>query len=168
MPSINTRRWPRFHVYLAILIQAKPGAESVAVPGLVCELSRTGMELYGGVNLRPGDLMEVEFQTPDKIRVAGVVRSRTGFCFGLEFCAVRTEPEAAAEALESFIRKRHESYVHEKQQKINQSLQVVKEMRKCRQEIELLAQALDNWMHADTAKRAAQKRQNTKTASAPD
>jgi hypothetical protein len=168
MPSINTRRWPRFHVYLPILIQAKLGAENVTVPGLVCELSRAGMELYGGVNLRPGDLMEVEFQTPEKVRVAGVVRSRTGFCFGLEFCAVRTEPEAVAEALESFIRKRHETYVHEKQQKIHQSLQVFREMRRCRQEIELLARALDNWLHTDAATRGAQKRQKTKAARASE
>ena len=48
------------------------------------------MELYGGVNLQPGDLMEVEFRTPDRIRVVGVVRNRSGFCFGLEFRAVRT------------------------------------------------------------------------------
>jgi hypothetical protein len=148
MDAINTRRWPRFHVYLPVLIAADADSE-ITVPGLVCELSRAGMELYGGVNLQPGDLMEVEFQTPDKIRVAGVVRSRSGFCFGLEFCRVKEEREAAAEALESFIRKRHETYVQEKQEKINQSLQVVQELRKCRQDIELLAQALDEWLHAD-------------------
>jgi hypothetical protein len=62
----------------------------MAVPGLVCELSRSGLELYGGVNLQPGDLMEVEFQTSDRIRVVGIVRNRSGFCFGLEFRAVRT------------------------------------------------------------------------------
>ncbi len=90
MASINTRRWPRHHVRLPVFIAINSGAANVAVPGLVCELSRSGMELYGGVNLQPGDLMEVEFQTPDRIRVVGVVRNRSGFCFGLEFRAVRT------------------------------------------------------------------------------
>jgi PilZ domain len=153
MDAINTRRWPRFHVYLPVLIAANADSENVTVPGLVCELSRAGMELYGGVNLQPGDLMEVEFQTPDRIRVAGVVRSRSGFCFGLEFCTVKKEREAAAEALESFIRKRHETYVQEKHEKINQSLQMVQELRKCRQDIELLAQALDEWLQTDAETR---------------
>jgi hypothetical protein len=90
MASINTRRWPRYHVRLPVFIAVNTGAANVAVPGLVCELSRSGMELYGGVNLQPGDLMEVEFQTSDRIRVVGIVRNRSGFCFGLEFRALRT------------------------------------------------------------------------------
>lgn len=93
MDSINTRRWHRYHVRLPVSIAVNTSGANVAVPGLVCELSRAGMELYGGVNLQPGDLMEVEFQTADRIRVVGIVRSRSGFCFGLEFCAVRTGPE---------------------------------------------------------------------------
>jgi hypothetical protein len=43
------------------------------------------MALYGGVALQPGDLMEVEFQTTPRVRVAASVRDRTGYCFGLEF-----------------------------------------------------------------------------------
>ncbi len=90
MASINTRRWPRHHVRLPVFIAINSGATDIDVPGLVCELSRSGMELYGGVNLQPGDLMEVEFQTSDRIRVVGIVRNRSGFCFGLEFRALRT------------------------------------------------------------------------------
>lgn len=61
---------------------------TIAVPGVVSEISRGGMELYGGVERRPGDLMEVEFQAVGVPRVAGVVRSRAGFCFGLEFLSL--------------------------------------------------------------------------------
>jgi hypothetical protein len=43
------------------------------------------MALYGGVPLQPGDLMEVEFQTSNRLRVAASVRDRNGYCFGLEF-----------------------------------------------------------------------------------
>ena len=89
MDSINTRRWPRYHVSIPVTIAVNTNATNMAVPGLVCELSRTGMELYGGVNLQPGDLMEIEFQTAGRIRIVGIVRSRSGFCFGLEFYAVR-------------------------------------------------------------------------------
>lgn len=88
--STNTRRWPRFHVHLPVLIAAEPGQSRVLVPGLVSEISRRGMELYGGVQLRPGDLMEVEFRTSAKVRVAGVVRNRSGYCFGLEFLSIAT------------------------------------------------------------------------------
>jgi hypothetical protein len=75
---------------------AVPGARKIVVPGLVSELSRTGMELYAGVNLQPGELMEVEFRAPGRtIRIAGIVRNRSSFCFGLEFCAMRIELEKA-------------------------------------------------------------------------
>jgi len=89
MDPINTRRWHRYHVCLPVSIAVNTSAANTAVPGLVCEISRSGMELYGGVNLQPGDLMEVEFQTSGRIRVVGIVRSRSGFCFGLEFRALR-------------------------------------------------------------------------------
>ena len=48
-------------------------------------MSEGGMTLYAGAPLKPGDLMDIEFQTPGGARIAAVVRSRTGFCFGLEF-----------------------------------------------------------------------------------
>lgn len=88
MDWINTRRWRRHPVCLPVLIAVNTSDANTAVPGLVCELSRAGMELYGGVNLQPGDLMEVEFQTSGRIRVVGVVRCRSGFCFGVEFRAL--------------------------------------------------------------------------------
>ncbi len=142
MSLLNTRRWPRYHVHLPVVIAAKPAATEIVVPGLVCELSRAGMELYGGVNLQPGEVMEVEFQTSGRLQIAGVVRNRSGFCFGLEFCEVQTEPEEAPD-LQSLIVARHEAYLEEVQQKINQSLRAVLQIRKCRKEIEVLANALD-------------------------
>ncbi|MGA8621541.1 MAG: PilZ domain-containing protein [Candidatus Sulfotelmatobacter sp.] len=143
MDAITTRRWPRYHVHLPVFIAANAGP-NVIVPGLVSELSRSGMELYGGVNLQPGELIEVEFQVAEKIRVGGVVRNRSGFCFGLEFRALWRETEAAPDGLESLILQRHEAYLREVQQDFDQSLQTILEMRKCRKEIERLANALDN------------------------
>lgn len=95
MHSINTRRWPRFHVHLPVLIAAEPGQSRVLVPGLVSEISRRGMELYGGVQRRPGELMEVEFRT-GRVRVGGVVRNRSGYCFGLEFLSIATKSQPAS------------------------------------------------------------------------
>jgi hypothetical protein len=143
MNPLNTRRWPRYHVHLPVVIAAKPAATEIVVPGLVCELSRAGMELYGGVNLQPGELMEVEFQTSGRVQIAGVVRNRSGFCFGLEFCEVRTEPEDGPDVLRSLIVARHEAYIREVHHKINESLQAVLEIRRCRKEIDVLARALE-------------------------
>lgn len=82
---MNTRRWPRFHVHLPVFIAAETADSEIAIPGLVSAISRAGMEVYGGVPLQPGDLMQVEFRTSGTVRVAGVVRNRSGYCFGLEF-----------------------------------------------------------------------------------
>lgn len=88
MGMTDTRRWPRYHVHLPVFISSETDVSTIAVPGVVSEISRGGMELYGGVERRPGDLMEVEFQAAGVPRVAGVVRSRSGFCFGLEFLSL--------------------------------------------------------------------------------
>ena len=81
----NTRRWPRFQVHLPVLIAAETADSQIAIPGMVSALSRAGMEVYGGVPLRPGDRMEVEFKTSGGVRITGIVRNRSGYCFGIEF-----------------------------------------------------------------------------------
>jgi hypothetical protein len=72
-------------VHLPVLIAADTADSQIAIPGMVSAISRAGMEVYGGVPLRPGDVMEVEFRTAGAVRIAGVVRNRSGYCFGLEF-----------------------------------------------------------------------------------
>jgi hypothetical protein len=56
------------------------------------------MALYVGIHLEPGDLMEVEFETPYCARVAGIVRSRVGYCFGLEFLTPLLAGDKSAES----------------------------------------------------------------------
>lgn len=85
MVSPNTRRWPRHQVKLPVRIITPNDVSEIVVPGLTTEISRGGMALYGGVPLQPGDLMEVEFQLSNRLRVAASVRDRNGYCFGLEF-----------------------------------------------------------------------------------
>jgi PilZ domain len=105
MGMTNTRRWPRYHVHLPVFISSETDVSTIAVPGVVCEISRGGMELYGGVQRRPGDLMEVEFQSAGIPRVAGVVRSQSGFCFGLEFLSLMpNEPLGTPGALRPLSR----------------------------------------------------------------
>ena len=81
----NTRRWQRHLVDLPVRILPSNGISQTPLPGRGSEISEGGMALYVGIHLEPGDLMEVEFETPHCVRVAGIVRSKVGYCFGLEF-----------------------------------------------------------------------------------
>jgi len=94
MVSPNTRRWPRHQVKLPVRIITPNDVSEIVVPGLTTEISRGGMALYGGVPLQPGDLMEVEFQTLNRLRVAASVRDRNGYCFGLEFLGLLPSEDA--------------------------------------------------------------------------
>jgi hypothetical protein len=83
----NTRRWDRLPVDLPVRVVTSKGFSTTVVMGRGTELSEGGMVLYAGILLNPGDLLELEFDTPLASRVPAIVRSRSGFCFGLEFIA---------------------------------------------------------------------------------
>jgi len=86
MPDLrNTRRWDRLPIDIPVRVLTSRGFSTTVVEGRGTELSRGGMELYAGILLRPGDLLEVEFDMPLHKRMPAIVRSRNGFCFGLEF-----------------------------------------------------------------------------------
>jgi len=160
MAPANTRRWPRHQVKLPVRIITANDTSEITVPGLTTEISQGGMALYGGVPLQPGDLMAVEFQTSDRLRVAASVRDRSGYCFGLEFLGLLpSEGETVAdlagpvttgatatrvrvvpgedEILALFI-ERHEAYLHQKELEIQRLRNEIQEIRKSRREIEFL------------------------------
>lgn len=88
MPNSQTpRRWDRLPVDIPVRVIASKGFSSTVVLGRGTEMSEGGMVLYAGLLLNPGDLLEIEFDTPVPSRIAAIVRSRNGFCFGLEFIA---------------------------------------------------------------------------------
>lgn len=82
--TLNTRRWQRQEVDLAVCVVGFNGTSGPVVRGRATEISEGGMAVYAGVDLKPNDLMQIEFQAP-RTRVTAVVRNRTGYCFGLEF-----------------------------------------------------------------------------------
>jgi hypothetical protein len=85
MTYLPHRRWQRYHVDLPVSVVLLEGMSRMVVPGRATEISEGGMALYAGlIRPKPGDLMEVEFQTPSYARVAGIIRNRACFCFGLE------------------------------------------------------------------------------------
>jgi len=94
----NTRRWQRHLVDLPVRILPGNGISQTPLPGRGSEISEGGMALYVGIQLEPGDLMEVEFETPHCVRVAGIVRSKVGYCFGLEFLTPLLAGERSAES----------------------------------------------------------------------
>jgi len=81
----NTRRWSRLPVYIPVRVVTSKGFSTTVVAGRGTEMSEGGMVLYAGILLNPGDLLEIEFDTPVPSRMPAIVRSRNGFCFGLEF-----------------------------------------------------------------------------------
>jgi hypothetical protein len=160
MTPTNTRRCPRHQVNLPVRVAPGNAHAQIAAPGLATEISQSGMSLYGGIELQPGDLMEVEFQTSSHLRVAGVVRNRTGYCFGLEFLAPRASaarthgsrpseggaspPSLASavarpedELLELFL-ERHAAYLRQKELEIRRLRQELLKTRQERVEIESL------------------------------
>jgi len=100
MPSqINSRRWQRHQVDLPVCVVFLNGMSRIVVPGRGTDISEGGMSFYAGIHLKPGDLMEVEFQTPCYARVAGIIRNRACFCFGLEFLTpLQTDDETTSGA----------------------------------------------------------------------
>jgi PilZ domain len=86
MPDLtHSRRWSRYQADFPIRITPSRRASKIAVPGRVITISEGGMAVQANVYFEAGDLMETEFQMPQTVRVIGLVRSRAGFSFGLEF-----------------------------------------------------------------------------------
>lgn len=81
----RTRRWARLPIDMPVKVVTSKGFSSTKVEGRGTELSQGGMELYAGIMLDPGDMLEIEFEMPIHSRIPAIVRSRNGFCFGLEF-----------------------------------------------------------------------------------
>ncbi len=86
-PPSKTRRWPRVEVDFPVKVVAGKGYSATIVQGRGTELSEGGMLIYAGLLLNPGDTLEVEFDNPVHTRMSAIVRSKNGFCFGLEFVA---------------------------------------------------------------------------------
>jgi len=160
MTPANTRRCPRHQVNLPVRVAPGNDQSQIAAPGLAIEISQSGMALYGGIELQPGDLMEVEFPTSSHLRVAGVVRNRTGYCFGLEFLTPRAraaqEPDSTHgeggasppslasavarpedELLELFL-ERHAAYLRQKEMEIRRLRQEMLKARQARIKVEAL------------------------------
>jgi PilZ domain-containing protein len=131
----NTRRWPRHTVDLPVSVEFQTGPTKTVAPGRGIEISEGGMALYAGIQLKAHDLVEVEFQKPWQARISGVVRNRTGCCFGVEFLSPLTfesenstnpssaknqkaQPDKAAEDAIAVSLRMRDLYLHQRQVEI--------------------------------------------------
>jgi hypothetical protein len=126
---INTRRWPRKQVDLQVFVISSDGESRVFVPGRLTEISKGGLGLYAGINLQPGDPVEIELPAP-YARVKGTIRSREGYCFGVEFLnSLSTTADPASRNLAIF-QERHENYLRESEQEITKLQREVAALRR--------------------------------------
>jgi hypothetical protein len=129
---VNTRRWPRHQVDLQVHVVLRNGESTVFVPGRLIEISKGGLALYAGIHLQPGDALEVELPAPYS-RVKGTIRSRDGYCFGIEFLTSLSAPAQPAQppsrALALF-QQRHEAYLRQNEEEIRRLQKEIAAMRR--------------------------------------
>lgn len=85
LPPNHTRRWPRQPADLPLRVFLSSGISDLVVPGRATEISPGGICFCAGIELKLGDLLEIEFEEPTCTRVMGVIRSRSGYTYGMEF-----------------------------------------------------------------------------------
>jgi hypothetical protein len=125
----NSRRWPRNQVDLQVYVLLRDGESIVVVPGRLTELSEGGMALYAGINLQPGDLLEVEFPTR-QARALGRIRNREGYCFGVEFVTSLSTPAQPASRTLALFQQRHEVYLRQNEDEISRLQKEVAALRR--------------------------------------
>ncbi|MGH9544526.1 MAG: PilZ domain-containing protein [Terriglobales bacterium] len=126
---VNTRRWKRKQIDLQVLVVLRDGESKVFVPGRLIEISQGGLALYAGINLQPGDPLEVELPAPYS-RVRGTIRSRDGYCFGVEFLSSLSAAARPASRNLALFQQRHEAYLRENEEEINRLQKEVASMRR--------------------------------------
>jgi hypothetical protein len=90
------RRWPRYKLDVPVRAIVRNALDAKIVDGRGTELNEGGMAVFAGLELKPGDQMEVEFTPPysgQPIRVRCIVRNRKGYSYGVEFLNVTLEDE---------------------------------------------------------------------------
>lgn len=82
------RRFPRHKIDLPVRVVVPLEDKTRIVSGRGNELNEGGLQVFAGTEMRVGDSIFVEFTPPysgKPVRVAALVRNRSGFDYGLEF-----------------------------------------------------------------------------------
>jgi hypothetical protein len=90
----TARRWPRYKLDVPVRAIVRSSSNTKLVDGRGTELNEGGMAVFAGLELKPGDPVEVEFTPPysgQPIRVRCIVRNRKGYSYGVEFLTLTAE-----------------------------------------------------------------------------
>jgi len=106
VPYAFTRRWVRHRVDVPIRVIVRTFDKTKIIDGRGTSLSEGGMALFAGAELKPGDLVAVEF-TPaysaPPIRVDATVCNRTGYNYGVEFLTASAAQKQRVEELHKYL-----------------------------------------------------------------
>jgi len=99
------RRWPRYRINVPVRLVVQRPDKTVIVSGRGMELNEGGMALFAGVELKPGQRVEIEFTPPygQPLRVRGTVRDRNGYNYGTEFLLLNREDKQQAEQIRQVL-----------------------------------------------------------------
>ncbi len=96
------RRWQRYRLNLPIRLIVTRDEGTRIADGRANDISEGGMLIFAGLELRADDQVQIEFTPPyssSPMRVAGIVRHRRGYYYGVEF---RSETRSDQEQTERF------------------------------------------------------------------
>ena len=99
------RRWPRYRMNVPVRLVVQRPDKTVIVSGRGMELNEGGMALFAGVELKPGQRVEIEFTPPygQPLRVRSTVRNRSGYNYGTEFLLLNREDKQQAEQIRQVL-----------------------------------------------------------------
>jgi len=99
------RRWPRYRINVPVRLVVQRPDKTVIVSGRGMELNEGGMALFAGVELKPGQRVEIEFTPPygQPLRVRSTVRNRSGYSYGTEFLLLNREDKQQAEQIRQVL-----------------------------------------------------------------
>src|SRR5271169_387364 len=99
------RRWPRYRINVPVRLVVQRPHKTVMVSGRGMELNEGGMGLFAGVELKPGQRVEIEFTPPygQPLRVRSTVRNRSGYNYGTEFLLLNRDDTQQAERIREVL-----------------------------------------------------------------
>src|SRR5271167_2902364 len=99
------RRWPRYRMNVPVRLVVQRTDKAVIVVGRGMELNEGGMALFAGVELKPGQRVEIEFTPPygQPMRVRSTVRNRSGYNYGTEFLLLNRDDTQQAEQIRQVL-----------------------------------------------------------------
>ena len=100
------RRWTRLKIDVPVRVIVARDDMTAYVSGRGRELNEGGMAVFAGVELKLDSQVQIEFTAPyssEPIRVAGLVRNRNGYSYGVEFLADSPEERRRVARLRSIL-----------------------------------------------------------------